>query len=108
MDYEKARRARALAIYKKMGKRKESSEVLHQAAVLKIKAKDFQGAKKLLDDAVKQNPENTAAVKERDRIKLELTYQSLTPVQTPTPAPAVKAEEITSPGVPIRTKMQLS
>ena len=82
------------AIYKTMGKRKESSEVLYQAAALKIKAKDFQGAKKLLDDAVKQNPENTAAVKERDRIKLELTYQSLTPVQTPTPAPAVKAEEV--------------
>jgi len=67
------------AIYKKMGKRKEASDLFYQLAVLKIKAKDFQGAKPLLDDAVKQNPDNTAAVKERDRIKLELTYQSLAP-----------------------------
>lgn len=67
------------AIYKKMGKRKEASELLYQLAVLKIKVKDFQGAKPLLDEAVKQNPDNTVAVKERDKIKLELTYQSLAP-----------------------------
>lgn len=78
-------------IYKKMGKRKEASEALYQIANLKIKAKDFQGAKTSLDEAVKQNPENTAAVKERDRIKLELTYQSLNPT-TPA-APAVKVED---------------
>lgn len=75
------------AIYKKMGKRKEASELLYQLAALKIKSKDFQGAKPLLDDAVKQNPENTAAVKERDRIKLELTYQSLAPAAAPAPQP---------------------
>lgn len=87
------------AIYKKMGKRKEASDLIFQLAVLKIKAKDFQGAKALLDDAVKQNPENTAAVKERDRIKLELTYQSLTPAATVaptapvTPAPALQQQK---------------
>ena len=81
------------AIYKKMGKRKEASELLYQLAALKVKAKDFQGAKPFLDEAVKQNPDNTAAVKERDRIKLELTYQSLTPAVPVTPATQAKPEE---------------
>ena len=81
------------SIYKKMGKRKEASDLLFQLAALKIKAKDFQGAKPLLDDAVRQNPENTVAVKERDRIKLELTYQSLTPA-VPV-APAVPVQQAT-------------
>lgn len=87
-------------IYKKMGKRKEASDLIFQLAVVKIKAKDFQGAKPLLDDAVKQNPENTAAVKERDRIKLELTYQSLAPAvpvapTVPvTPAPVQQQQKV--------------
>jgi len=90
------------AIHKKMGKRKEASDLLYQLAALKIKAKDFQGAKLLLDEAVKQNKENTAAVKERDRIKLELTYQSLapatpvapvTPAVPETPAPAMQQQK---------------
>lgn len=67
-------------IYKKMGKRKEASELLYQVAELKVRAKDFQSAKTLLDEAVKLNHDNAVAVKERDRIKLELTYQSLAPV----------------------------
>lgn len=77
-------------IYRKMGKRKEASDVVFQLAALKIKAKDFQNAKTLLDDAVKLNPENLPATKERDRIKLELTYQSLSPAAT---APQAKPEE---------------
>ena len=86
------------AIYKKMGKRKEASDLLFQLAALKIKAKDFQGAKTLLDDAVRQNPDNTAAVKERDKIKLELTYQSLTPAVPA--APAVPVQQATPEAVP--------
>ena len=78
-------------IYRKMGKRKEASDLVYQQAMLKVKIKDFQSAKTLLDDAVKLSPENVAAVKERDRIKLELTYQSLTPATAPTP---VKVEEV--------------
>jgi hypothetical protein len=72
-------------IYRKMGKRNEASDDLYQLAKLKVNAKDFQGAKTLLDDAVKLNPKNADAVKERDRIKLELTYQSLAPAAAPTP-----------------------
>ena len=86
------------AIYKKMGKRKEASELLFQLAALKIKAKDFQGAKPLLDDAVKQNPDNTAAVKERDRIKLELTYQSLAPAAPA--APTVQVPQVAPESAP--------
>ncbi len=77
-------------IYRKMGKRKEASDTVCQLAAFKVKAKDFQSAKSLLDDAVRLNPENAGAVKERDRIKLELTYQSLSPV-TPAAAPATPA-----------------
>ncbi len=81
-------------IYKSAGKRKEASDALFQVAVLKSKAKDFQGAKTTLDEAVRLDRDNTAAVKERDRIKLELTYQSLAPADKPadaapaSPAPA--------------------
>jgi hypothetical protein len=78
-------------IYRNMGKRTEASDILYQHAKLKVNAKDFQNAKTLLEDAVKLNPKNADAVKERDRIKLELTYQSLTPAVAPTPE--VKAEE---------------
>lgn len=85
-----------VAIYKKMGKRKEASDILYQHAMLKATAKDFAQAKVLLDDAVKYNPDNAEAKKERDRIKLELTYQSLAPA-APAPAPAaVKQEEVSS------------
>lgn len=76
----------AAGIYKKAGKRKEASDTLFLVGALKSRANDFQGAKTALDEAVKLNPDNTAAVKERDRIKLELTYQSLAPAQTPSPA----------------------
>ena len=84
------------AIYRKLGKRKEASEMLYQLAMIKVKAKDFQNAKTLLDDAVKQNPENTAAVKERDRIKLELTYQSLAPVVPVAPVAEEKPVDTSS------------
>lgn len=83
-------------IYRKLGKRKEASEMLYQLALIKVKAKDFQNAKTLLDDAVKQNSENTAAAKERDRIKLELTYQSLAPVAPVTPVSETKPVETSS------------
>jgi hypothetical protein len=79
------------AIYKKAGKRKEASDALYQVAMLKSGAKDYQGASQTLDEAVRLNRDNGAAVKERDRIKLELTYQSLQPkeqAETPAAAPA--------------------
>ncbi len=85
------------AIYKKMGKRKDASDILYQHAVLKATAKDFQQAKVLLDEAVKSNADNVGAKKMRDRIKLELTYQSLAPAPT---APASATQEVsTSPTV---------
>ncbi len=73
-------------IYKNAGKRKEASAALFRVAALKAAAKDFQGAKTVLDDAVRLNPDNAAAVKERDRIKLELTCQSLAPAPADKPA----------------------
>ncbi len=79
-------------IYRKMGKRKEASGVLYELAMLKAAGKDFSQAKTLLDDAVRLNPENEAAKKERDRIKLELTYQSLAPAAPAAPAPARQEE----------------
>ncbi|OGW37762.1 MAG: hypothetical protein A2X58_05685 [Nitrospirae bacterium GWC2_56_14] len=82
--------AEMTAIYRKMGKRKEASGILYQHAMLKAAVKDFKQAKTLLDDAVKLNAENTEAKKERDRIKLELTYQSLAPAA---PAPQVNTED---------------
>ena len=47
--------------------------------------KDFKQAKTLLDEAVKLNPDNAEAKKDRDRIKLELTYQSLAPAAPAAP-----------------------
>jgi hypothetical protein len=85
--------AEMTAIYRKMGKRKEASGILYQHAMLKAAVKDFKQAKTLLDDAVKLNAENTEAKKERDRIKLELTYQSLAPAAPAAPAPQVKTED---------------
>lgn len=82
-------------IYRKMGKRKEASDIQYRLAALKANAKDFQAAKTLLDDAVRLNPDNEAARKERDRIKLELTYQSLAPA-----APAAPAKQEETPGIP--------
>jgi hypothetical protein len=85
--------AEMTAIYRKMGKRKEASGILYQHAMLKAAVKDFKQAKTLLDDAVKLNAENTEAKKERDRIKLELTYQSLAPAAPAAPAPQVNTED---------------
>jgi|GEM_PF-2384581 len=89
-----------VAIYRKAYKKKEAADVLYQLALLKIAAKDLTTAKTLLDDAVKLNPEHAAAKKDRDRIKLELTYQSLAPAPTVQPAaPAItpaKQEEKSS------------
>jgi hypothetical protein len=84
-----------IGIYKKAGKKKEAADILFQLAMLKATAKDFEQAKMLLDNAVKLNPEHTQAKHERDKIKLELTYQSLAPAQQPAPA---KQEEST--GIP--------
>lgn len=85
-------------IYKKYGKRKEAAEIYYQLAQIKIAAKDFKEAAVQLDNTVKQNPEHLAAKKERDRIKLELTYQSLNPqspkpVEAPTTTPAAAPTE---------------
>lgn len=75
-----------VAIYKKAGKKKEAADILFQLAMLKAAAKELSQAKELLDSAVKLNPEHAAARKERDRIKLKLTYQSLAPAQPAAPA----------------------
>jgi hypothetical protein len=80
-------------IYRKSGKRKEASEIQFQLATLKIKNKDFKTAKSVLDDAVKLNPDNSAAIKERDRIKLELTLQSLAPAAPVANEPAATLEK---------------
>jgi tetratricopeptide (TPR) repeat protein len=82
-----------VGIYRKMGKRKEASDILCQLASLKANAKDYQQAKTYLDDAVRLNPDNMEAKKERDRIKLELTYQSLAPAAPATPAVQEKQED---------------
>jgi hypothetical protein len=71
--------AEMTAIYRKAGKRKEASDILYKRALLRANAKEYEQAKALLDDAVKLNPENAEAKKERDRIKLEMTYKSLEP-----------------------------
>jgi len=73
------------AIYKKARKKKEAADTLYQIARLKVAAVDYAQAKTLLDEAVKLDPEHLAAKKERDRIALELTYQSLTPAQSSAP-----------------------
>jgi len=89
-----------VAIYRKAYKKKEAADILYQLAMLKIAAKDLTTAKTLLDDVVKLNPAHVAAKKDRDRIKLELAYQALTPA-APSAAPAVtpvKQEE--KPSIP--------
>lgn len=86
-------------IYQKMGNRKEASDILYQHAMLKAGAKEFEQAKVLLDSAVRLNKENAAAKKERDRIKLELTYQSLTPAE-PSPVSETVPEQKASPAIP--------
>lgn len=80
-------------IYRKMGKRREASDILYQHAMLRAGARDFEQAKTLLDSAVKLNKENAEARKARDRIKLELAYQSLAPAPPPAPAAEVIHEE---------------
>ncbi len=80
-------------IYKKAGKRKEASDALYHQALIKTVAKDYQGAKPILDEAVRLNPDNTFAAKERDRIKLELTYQSLAPAAKPEEAASAPAAQ---------------
>lgn len=82
-----------VAIYRKSGKKKEASEILYQLGTLKASARDFEKAKAALDDAVKLNPENVEAKKLRDRIKLEMTYQSLQPAAPTTPAPEAPAQQ---------------
>ena len=89
-------------ILRKNGKRQEASDIVYQLAMRKANAKDFQQAKVLLDDAVKLNPENEQAVKERNRIKLELTYQALTPAAPPAVAPAVSAPQEVSSMEPVK------
>ncbi len=102
-----------VTIYANAGKRAEAGDTYYQLALVKIGAKDFQEAKTLLDKAVKLNPEHAQAQKERDRIKLELTYQSLNPpeptapeaaapaaptqVSTPTPAAETASEPAVTP-----------
>ncbi len=89
------------ALYRKAYKKKEAADILYELAMLKVGAKDLAAAKTLLDDVVKLNPEHAAAKKERDRIKLELTYQSLAPATpAPTAPPAVSGKPEDSLGIP--------
>ncbi len=81
-----------IGIYRNAGKRKEAADVYVLLAQMKVGAKDYKEAAALLDNAVKMNPENVAAKKERDRIKLELTYQSLNSAK-PDDAPANPAAD---------------
>lgn len=93
--------AEMTTIYRKMGKRKEASNTLYRQAMLKAAAKDYAQEKTLLDDAVKLNPENAEARKERDRIKLELAYQSLAPATPAAPvAPPAQQAGAESPTIP--------
>jgi DNA-binding FrmR family transcriptional regulator len=87
-----------VAIYRKAYKKKEAADVLYQLAALKMAAKDLTTAKTLLDDALKLNPEHADAKKGRDRVKLELTYQSLAPV--PSAQPVTPPRQVESPGIP--------
>lgn len=100
-----------IAIYKKARKKKEAADILYQLAMLKATAREFEQAKTLLDDAVKQDPEHAQAKKERDRIKLELTYKSLAPAeapvkQEPAPAPSPAPQESAPAAPPAETKAQ--
>lgn len=93
--------AEMAAIYRKMGKRKEASDALYRQAMLKAAVKDYAQEKTLLDDAVKLNPENAEAKKERDRIKLELAYQSLLPAPSAASAvPALQENTSDTSGIP--------
>jgi len=90
-----------IGIYRNTGKRKEAADIYFQLAELKIKSKDYKEAAALLENAVKFNPEHVAAKNERNRIKLELTYQALNPpadaakpAETPVTQPADKPAEI--------------
>ena len=76
-----------LEIYKNAGKRPEMGDTYYALAMLKANAREFKEAVALLDKAVYLNPGNAQAKKERDRLKLELTYQSLKPASE-TQAPA--------------------
>lgn len=69
------------SLYRRQGKGKEASGVLLELAMLKAAAKEYTEAKTLLDSAVKLDPGNEQAQKTRDRIKLELAFQSLEPPQ---------------------------
>jgi len=100
-----------IAIYKKARKKKEAADILYQLAMLKATAREFEQAKTLLDDAVKQDPEHAQAKKERDRIKLELTYKSLAPAeapvkQEPAPAPSPAPQESAPAAPSTETKAQ--
>lgn len=78
----------AAAIYRKAGKRKEAADILFQLGALKAAAHDLDPAKKLLDDAVKLDPEHGEAKKLRDQVKLEMTYRSLAPAEEKKAEPA--------------------
>jgi hypothetical protein len=83
-----------IGIYKNAGKRKEAGDLYYELGMMKANAKDLKAAADLLENAVKFNPEHTQAGKERARIKLELTYQSLSaPAEAPKPADAPKSAE---------------
>lgn len=76
-----------LEIYKNAGLKTKMADVYVELAAHKTKARDFKEAVALLDKAVYLNPGHPAAKKERDRLKLELTYQSLKPAgESPAPA----------------------
>ncbi|OGI39037.1 MAG: hypothetical protein A2V91_01135 [Candidatus Muproteobacteria bacterium RBG_16_64_10] len=76
-----------LEIYKNAGKRTEMGDTYYALAAIKANAREFKEAVALLDKAVYLNPGNAAAKKEPDRLKLELTYQSLKPAgEAPAPA----------------------
>lgn len=81
-----------IGIYKKAGKKKEAADVLYELGMLKAAARDLKEAKTHLDSAVKLNPDHAQAKKERDKIQLELAYQSLAPAQPAAPAPARQEE----------------
>lgn len=83
-----------IGIYKNAGRRKETADLYYELGMMKANAKDLKAAGDLLENAVKFNPEHAQAAKERARIKLELTYQSLNaPAETPKPAEAPKSAE---------------
>lgn len=88
-----------ISIYKKAGRKKEAADLYFALAMQKASFKDYEQAKTLLDNAVRLNPEHAEARKERDRIKLELTYKSLQPAEPE--APATQEE---SPGIPEHLK----